>query len=41
MLDMAIDVLSLFTLRHLTRMADDLFDEQMERQGLYEDKDDM
>ena len=38
-LDPAIDTLALYTLRHLTRMAEDYFDDQMERKGLYEEPD--
>ena len=38
-LDKAVDILAMDTLRTLTRMARDYFDDQMERKGLYEETD--
>ena len=36
-LDPAIDTLSLYSLRQLSRLADDAFDNMMDQKGLYED----
>ena len=36
-LDPSVDILSLYTLRQLTRMADDYFEDQMEEKGYYDD----